>query len=53
MGWLIDPTEKVVFVFCPRQELLVLDDPDALIPVPAFADSLELPVKDLFSWLPE
>jgi Uma2 family endonuclease len=51
MGWLIDPDEKTVFVFCPQQETKVFDTPDALIPVPSFASELHLSVQDLFAWL--
>jgi Uma2 family endonuclease len=51
MGWLIDPDEKTVLVFCPQQETQVFDDPHALIPVPSFASELEISVKDLFAWL--
>jgi Uma2 family endonuclease len=51
MGWLIDPDEKTVLVFCPQQETQVFDDPNVLIPVPSFASELEISVKDLFAWL--
>ena len=51
MGWLIDPSEQTVFVYCPGQETEVFDEPDALIPVPSFASELQLTIKDLFSWL--
>ncbi len=51
MGWLIDPDEKTVFVYRPKQETAVFDDPEALLPVPSFASDLQLTVKDLFAWL--
>ena len=53
MGWLIDPDEKTVFVYRPKQETHVFDVPDTLIPVPSFASELQLTVKDLFAWLLE
>lgn len=53
MGWLIDPDEKTVFVYRPKQETEVFDVPEALIPVPSFASELQLTVKDLFAWLLE
>lgn len=53
MGWLIDPLEKTVFVFHPKQETQVFDEPDALLPVPGFAGELQLTVGDLFAWLLE
>jgi Uma2 family endonuclease len=51
MGWSIDPDEQTVFVYRPKQETEVFDDPDALIPVPLFASELQLTVKDVFAWL--
>lgn len=51
MGWLIDPDEQTVFVYRPKQETEVLDDPDVLLSVPLFASDLQLTVKDLFAWL--
>ncbi|UBF28138.1 Uma2 family endonuclease [Kovacikia minuta CCNUW1] len=53
MGWLIDPDEKTVFVYRPKQETEVFDQPDALLPVPSFASELQLTVQDLFAWLSE
>jgi Uma2 family endonuclease len=51
MGWLIDPAEKTVFVYQPKQETAVFDDPDTLLLVPSFASQLQLTVRDLFDWL--
>jgi Uma2 family endonuclease len=48
---LIDPTEKTVFVYRPKQEVEVFDQPNQLIPTPSFAKGLNLSVKDLFDWL--
>jgi Uma2 family endonuclease len=53
MGWLIDPDERTVFVYRPKQETEVFDEPDALLPVPSFASDLQLTVNDLFAWLLE
>ncbi|MUG97630.1 Uma2 family endonuclease [Scytonema sp. UIC 10036] len=53
MGWLIDPEEQTVFVYRPKQETEVFDEPDALLPVPSFASELKLTVKELFAWLLE
>jgi Uma2 family endonuclease len=51
MGWLIDPEEQTVFVYRPKQETEVFDEPDALLPVPSFASELKLTVQELFAWL--
>jgi Uma2 family endonuclease len=53
MGWLIDPDEQTVFVYRPKQEPEVLDEPDNIVPVPSFASELQLTIKDLFAWLSE
>jgi Uma2 family endonuclease len=51
MGWLIDPAEKTVFVYRPKQEVEVFDEPDNLLPVPSFISELNLSIDGLFSWL--
>ena len=53
MGWLIDPGEQTVFVYHPKQEPEVLDEPDQIIPIPSFASELQLTVRELFAWLLE
>jgi Uma2 family endonuclease len=50
IGWLIDPAEKAVFVYRPKQEIEVFDEPDDLLPVPSFIN-LNLTINDLFGWL--
>jgi Uma2 family endonuclease len=51
MGWLIYPSERTVFIYRPKQEIEVFDDPESVIPVPSFAGEIQIKVKDLFSWL--
>lgn len=51
MGWLIDPAEKTVFVYRPRQETEVFDTPEVRLPVPTFVSELTLTLQELFSWL--
>lgn len=53
MGWLIDPGEQTVFVYRSKQEPEVFDEPDEVVPVPAFASNLQLTIKELFAWLLE
>ncbi|BAY49770.1 hypothetical protein SAMD00079811_73990 [Scytonema sp. HK-05] len=53
MGWLIDPDEQTVFVYRPKQETEVFDEPDEVLPMPSFASELHLTIKDLFAWLLE
>lgn len=51
MGWLIDPEEKTVFVYQPKREIEVFDNPESLLRVPDFIGDLNLKVRDLFDWL--
>jgi Uma2 family endonuclease len=51
MGWLIDPDERTVFVYRPKQEIEVFDEPDAVLPTPDFAGELTLTVDSIFAWL--
>jgi Uma2 family endonuclease len=53
MGWLIDPEEQSIFVYLRNQQPVVLDEAEALLPVPEFASELKLTVGDLFGWLLE
>jgi Uma2 family endonuclease len=51
MGWLIDPEEKIVFVYFADQRVLVFELGDDRLPVPSFAESFSLAIGELFSWL--
>jgi Uma2 family endonuclease len=51
MGWLIDPTDRSVFVCMPDRNFQIIDEPSAILPVPAFAASIQLTVEQLFSWI--
>jgi Uma2 family endonuclease len=53
MGWLIDPEEKSIFVYFADSRVAVFESADERIPVPAFAESFQLTVGQLFSWLEE
>lgn len=53
MGWLIDPDEKTVFVYTPKQQPEVFEEPGEQLPVPSFAKQLQLSVGNLFGWLLE
>jgi Uma2 family endonuclease len=51
MGWLIDPDEQTIFVYRPKQQLEIFDQPAMKLPVPAFASELNLSVGTIFGWL--
>jgi len=53
MGWLIDPFEQTVFVYRPKQQIEVFDQPEQKILVPTFANELNLSVGLVFGWLLE
>ncbi len=53
MGWLIDPNEQTIFVYQPRQQPEVFDEPEQQLPVPSFASELHLAVGNIFGWLLE
>ena len=53
MGWLIDPDEQTVFVYLPRQQPEAFDQPEQILPVPSFANELNLSVGLVFGWLLE
>jgi Uma2 family endonuclease len=53
MGWLIDPDEQTVFVYRPKQETEVFDQPTEVLPMPRFATDLSLTIAALFDWLME
>ncbi len=51
LGWLIDPDDRTIFIYHPNSTLEIFDEPEARLPVPAFAQSIELTVGDVFGWL--
>jgi Uma2 family endonuclease len=51
MGWLIDPEDKIVMVIDIGQKLDVIDEPTVVLPVPEFAQDIQLTVADIFAWL--
>lgn len=53
MGWLIDPAEQTVFVYLPKQQPEVFDQPTQSLPVPSFAKELNLTIGSVFGWLLE
>jgi Uma2 family endonuclease len=53
MGWLIDPDEQTIFVYLVNQQPEVFDELEAKLPVPSFANELQLTVGQIFGWLLE
>ncbi len=51
LGWLIDPDEQTVFIYQPKCEPVVHDQLDQVLVMPAFAQTLQLTLGELFAWL--
>ncbi len=51
MGWLIDPDDRTVFIYYPNGTMVIVDEPEMQLPMPEFAQSLELTVGEVFGWL--
>lgn len=51
MGWLLDPNEKLIFSYAPKQQPQVFENTEERLPVPAFAADLQLTVAQVWTWL--
>jgi Uma2 family endonuclease len=51
MGWLIDPDEEMIFVYANDRTVAAFENPPQALPVPVFADAVELTVGQIFGWL--
>jgi Uma2 family endonuclease len=51
VGWLIDPSEKMILVYQPDKQVQVVDILEAELIVPEFARSIKLTAGDVFGWL--
>ncbi len=53
LGWLIDPSEKSILVYFPKQQPAFFEVATDVLPVPDFAKAFQLSLGELFSWLLE
>lgn len=53
LGWLIDPSEKLIFAYFPKQQPAFFELDTDVLPVPEFAQSFQLTLGELFGWLLE
>lgn len=51
MGWLIDPTEKVVVIYYGDRPPIFCDQPEQNLPAPSFLPDFQLTLGELFAWL--
>lgn len=50
LAWIIDPEERVIFVYSP-EKVAFFDQDNDILPVPNFMADFKLTIGDLFSWL--
>lgn len=53
MGWLLDSEESCIFVYDADQSVKIFETFDVTLPVPAFAEMVQLTVGEIFGWLNE
>lgn len=53
LGWLIDPKERALLVYCPSHLPQVFERPEQSLPVPDFATGLILDLRAVFACLVE
>ncbi|NES69782.1 MAG: Uma2 family endonuclease [Okeania sp. SIO2D1] len=50
MGWLLDPQEACIFVYSVDKSVQVFEA-EMMLPVPEFAEAVQLQVGEIFAWL--
>lgn len=50
-GWLVDPDERSLLIYPPRQQPELLQENTQVLPVPDLVADLRLTVDELFGWL--
>lgn len=53
MGWLLDPAESSIFVYGSDRSVRIFEKVEEVLPVPEFADAVQLKVGEIFAWLRE
>lgn len=51
MSWLLDPEEHCIFVYDSDKSVQVFDNSKMVLPVPKFAQTVQLTVGEVFGWL--
>ncbi len=51
MGWLLDPEESLIFVYGVNQSVQIFENAEAILPIPEFAQAVQLKVGEIFNWL--
>lgn len=51
MGWIIDPEESCILVYSANNSVQIVEIPEEVLPVPEFAQAVQLTVGEIFDWL--
>lgn len=51
LGWLLDPEVEAILTYAPNQHPKVFEAPTDVLPVPEFAQDIQLTVGQIFGWL--
>jgi len=51
MGWLLDPEESCLFVYDASKSVQAVTNRDVILPVPKFAQTIELSLNEILGWL--
>jgi Uma2 family endonuclease len=51
MGWVLDAEESCIFVYESNKTPRFFDEPQMVLPMPGFANGIELTVEQVFAWL--
>lgn len=51
MGWIIDPTESLIFTYSAGKSVSVFEDLTESLPTPEFVAAVDLTVGEVFGWL--
>ncbi len=51
MGWLIDAEEQCIFIYHSDKSVQVFDQLDVILPVPKFAETIQLTLGEIWGWL--
>jgi len=51
MGWLLDPEASLIFVYRADKSVKLFENSEVVLPVPKFAEAVQLKVGEIFDWL--
>lgn len=51
LGWLLDPGDRSILVYPPKQQPELFQEEQEILPVPNFINNLQLTVGQIFGWL--